>query len=268
MPVAEEVAEVAVEEVASNLEEAARAVRTLNPKTLTFLVAGIIIGGSLGLFIGRRWGKESAKEEAFNRSEEEIAKVREYYTRQEKPSLEEVIVEKGYEGESQTSAERPLPPPVPIIPEASDLRKVRPEKVIGKITYRTEEAEKDKHDGWSYPYELSQRDFSKPHIIHQDEFTTNETEYSQTTFMYYAGDDVLVDTDETVIHNRENLIGHRALEKFGHGTDDRNYVFVRNPEIELEIEIIRVPGRYEVEVQGLDDHEDDNGSDAETTEES
>jgi hypothetical protein len=78
----------------------------------------------------------------------------------------------------------------------------------------------------------------------------------QTSYLYYAGDDVLVDTDNTVLHNRENLIGTRALNKFGHGSDDRNYVFVRNPEIELEIEIIRLPGRYDVEVQGLDDSDE------------
>jgi hypothetical protein len=83
--------------------------------------------------------------------------------------------------------------------------------------------------------------------------------------MYYAGDDILADTDGMVLQNRENLIGQRALEKFGHGADDRNFVFVRNPELELEMEIIRVPGRYEVEVQGLDDNDDD-GSDTETTE--
>ena len=270
MATAEKATEVVIEEVASNLEEASQAVRMLNPKALTFLAAGIIMGGSIGLMIGRRWGRESIKAEAFKQSEEEITKIREYYARQEKPPLEEVIIEKGYEGEIQTSPpERPLPPPVPNVSEAkSELQKVDPQTVVEKITkvYRTEEAQKDKHDGWSYPYELSQRDFGAPHIIHQDEYTTNETGYNQTTYMYYEGDDVLADSDDTVLFNRENLIGQRALEKFGHGSDDRNYVFVRNPELELEMEIIRVPGRYEVEVQGLDDHEDEDGTDTQTEE--
>jgi hypothetical protein len=43
-------------------------------------------------------------------------------------------------------------------------------------------------------------------------------------------------------------------------------VFVRNPELELEMEIIRVPGKYEVEVQGLDDNENDDGTDTQTEE--
>lgn len=272
MPVAEEAAEIAVTEVANNLEEAARAVRRFDPKMLPVLAGGILIGIGIGYMIGKRRGREAAWYEASEKAENDVDRIRKYYTerQREKPPLEEVIVEKGYEGETQASApsERPLPPPVPIIPEAEDLQKIDPQAVMRKITrtYRTEEAEKDKHDGWSYPYELSQRDFSKPHVLHQDEFTTNETGYTQTTYMYYAGDDVLADTDGMVLNNRVNLIGQRALEKFGHGADDRNYVFVRNPELELEIEIIRVPGRYEVEVQGLDDSEDVDGTDAETEE--
>jgi hypothetical protein len=258
MATAEQAAEVVVEEVANNLEEAATVVRTLNPKSIAFLAGGLVIGAGIGFVIGRHWRKEKAIQEAYVESEKEVQKIREYYARTEKPSLEDVIEEKGYD-ESQTKAmERPLPPPVPIIPEAEqgELQKVAPDQVIKKLTHRTVEAEKDKHDGWSYPYELSQRNFAEPHIIHQDEFATNETEYMQTSYLYYAGDDVLVDTDNTVLHNRENLIGTRALNKFGHGSDDRNYVFVRNPEIELEIEIIRLPGRYDVEVQGLDDSDE------------
>ena len=270
MPVVEEAAEVAVTEVANNLEEAARAVRRFDPRMIPVLAGGILIGVGIGYYIGKKRGKEAAKFEAFAKAEEDVEKIRHYYANREKPSLDEVIVEKGYEGETQAAVppERPLPPPVPIVPETEpeDLQKIDPQAVMRKITrtYRTEEAEKDKNDGWSYPYELSQRNFSKPHIIHQDEFATNETEYSQTTYMYYAGDDVLADTDGMVLENRENLIGQRALEKFGHGADDRNFVFVRNPELELEMEIIRVPGRYEVEVQGLDDNDDD-GSDTQTT---
>ena len=231
-----------------------------------------MIGFGLGWYIGRKRGKEAIKAEVYAKAEEDVEKIRHYYATREKPPLEEVIVEKGYEGEvtSSPSPERPLPPPVPIVPEAEPegLQKIDPQAVMRKITrtYRTEEAEKDKHDGWSYPYELSQRNFSKPHIIHQDEYTTNETDYTQTTYMYYAGDDVLADTDGMVLENRENLIGNKALEKFGHGADDRNFVFVRNPELELEMEIIRVPGRYEVEVQGLDDNEDDDGTERETEE--
>lgn len=269
MPVVEEAAEVAVNEVANNLEEAAQVVRRFDPKLIPVLAGGILIGIGVGYFIGKKRGKESAKFEAFAKAEEDVEKIRHYYANREKPPLEDVIVEKGYEGETQTSVtpERPLPPPVPVIPK-DEPEKIDPQAVMRKITrtYRTEEAEKDKHDGWSYPYELSQRNFSKPHILHQDEFTTNETGYTQTTYMYYAGDDVLADTDGMVLENRENLIGQKALDRFGHGADDQNFVFVRNPELELEMEIIRVPGRYEVEVQGLDDNENDDGTDSETSE--
>jgi hypothetical protein len=250
--------EVVVEEVAENLEEAARAVRRLNPTSLGFLFGGVCIGIGVGFVLGQRWRKEKIRAEAFQESEEQIEAIREYFSsgRQEKSDLDKIVAEKGYvpAGEERStmfptpSENRPLRPPVPII------NATRPE-----TTHRTEEAEKDKYDGWNYPYELSQRNWRAAHIIHQDEFFSNEEDaFQQTSYMYYVGDDKLVDTDETVLNNRVNLVGKDALEKFGHGTDDSNIVYVRNPQLELDIEIIRHSGKYAVEVLGLEEEEDDD----------
>src|SRR3954447_16856948 len=126
MAVAEEAAEIAVNEVANNLEEAARVVRRFDPKLIPVLAGGILSGVGVGYFIGKRRGKEAMRFEAFAKAEEDVEKIRHYYATREKPPLGEVIVEKGYEGEKRTSVtpERPLPPPVPIIPEAEeDLQK-------------------------------------------------------------------------------------------------------------------------------------------------
>jgi hypothetical protein len=101
-----------------------------------------------------------------------------------------------------------------------------------------------------------------PHIIHQDEFFSNEeTPFQQTTYVYYAGDDKLTDTDNTVLNNRESFVGPDALINFGHGTDDANIVYVRNPGLELEIEVVRHNGTYEEEVLGLEREEDEEDAD-------
>jgi len=151
--------------------------------------------------------------------------------------------------------ERPLPPPVPVSPARET-----------DFIHRTEVAEKDKYDGWNYPYELSQRNWKAPHIIHQDEFFSNEeTPFGQTTYVYYAGDDKLTDTDNTVLNNRESFVGPDALINFGHGTDDANIVYVRNPALELEIEIVRHNGTYEEEVLGLEREEDEEDEDGTET---
>jgi hypothetical protein len=241
---AEAVVEEVVEEVATNLEETARAVRLLNAKSLIFLGAGLLIGGGTMYLVGRRRGKKAAEVEAMLQAEVEIASIREYYHRQQKPGLDEIIEKKGYSSETvpPPSPERPLSPPVPV------------QEPTRKKVARTEAAEKDKNEAWSYPYELSQRDSHTPYIIHQDEFHSNENEHHQTSYIYYEGDDTLVDAeDNTILNNRENLIGTRALNKFGHGSDDKNIVYVRNPELDLEVEIIRESGKYETAVLGLDD---------------
>lgn len=239
-----------IEEVADNLEEAAVAVRKIDAKAVGFLLIGVGVGIGVGFFIGYRYNREKLRAEAFRQSEEEVEKIRELYREArvievKKPSAEKIVEERGYSTEEVE--ERPLPAPVPIHEPMDDLIR----RNVG--TARTEEAEKDKHDGWSYPYELSQRSPNEPYIIHQDEFATNETEYAQVTYTYYAGDDVLTDEDDTVINNRATLIGRDVLLRFGHGTDDFNILYVRNSHLELEFEICRVPKSYEQEVQGLED---------------
>jgi hypothetical protein len=251
--------EVVVEEVAENLEEAAEAVRRLDTKAIGFLLGGICIGVGVGFFFGYRWNKEKLRAEAFATSEAELEEIRQYYARNvDKPELEEIVKDRGYvstpgPNEPPLIPERPLPPPVPVhepSPTQSEEEEIEKPNLR---TVRTPETEKDKDKDWSYPFELSQRSPNRPYILHQDEFFLNESGFQQTAYTYYAGDDFLIDEDETVIHNRENLIGAKTLERFGHGADDYNVLFVRNPHLELEFEICRLPGSYEIEVQGLED---------------
>lgn len=254
-------AEVVVEEVAGNLEEAAVAVRKLDAKSLGFGFGGLCVGIGIGILIGYRISKEKLRAEIYAQAEEEVDQIRQMYQEsvrivpEPKPKPEKIVEQQGYSELNVTpeKLERPLPPPVPAYepPPAPSIIEHTPEPPNFR-TVRTEEAEKDKNEGWSYPYELSTRRANVPFIIHQDEYFGNETEYGQTTYTYYAGDDILTDTDETVLHNRENLIGPDALRRFGHGSDDYNVVYVRNPHLELEIEICRLPGSYEVDVQGLE----------------
>lgn len=253
--------EVIVEEVADNLEEASRLVRHLNPKALGYVAGGICIGVGIGFLLGQRWRKEQSRKEAFQESEKEIEEIREHFLAQRagkveptiKPDLDEVVQQRGYSTMETESEERPLFPPVPVYP---------PSTTPG--VPRTEGASKDKYDGWNYPFELSQRNWKAPHIIHQDEFASNENDNPQTTYTYYEGDNILTDTDESILENPENHVGSKALHNFGHGTDDFNIVYVRNPQLELDIEVIRHSGTYAEEVQGLErEHESES---EETTE--
>ena len=243
------------EEVAANLEEAAEVTRQLDTRSVGFFLGGVCVGVAVGFYFGYRFNKEKLRAEAFAQSEKEVEQIREVYQQktiaaEPKPSVEDVIEERGYvsaedEAKLDEVQERPLPAPVPV-----DEPRPVPRVV------RTEDGEKDKHDGWSYPAEMQRRTSTRPYIIHQDEFATNETEYSQSSLTYYEGDNILADEDDTVVNNLDDLIGEDNLKRFGHGTDDLNLLYVRNPVIEAEYEIARNPGSYEQEVMGLE-HSDD-----------
>jgi len=240
--------ELVVEEVAENLEEAAAAVRMLDTKALGFLVGGLAVGVGVGFYFGYRYNREKIRAEAFRDSEDEVQRIREYYERTQKPELDAIIEEKGYD--TPEPVQRPLPAPVPVI---EPVARQMPIEEVEVQRVEQEKAEKDKDVGWSYPAELARRTPNKPYIIHQDEFFENETEFSQVTLTYYEGDGVLADTDDSVLHNQISLIGDGTLSRFGHGADDYNVLYVRNPHLEMEYEICRVQKSFEVEVEGLDD---------------
>lgn len=106
------------------------------------------------------------------------------------------------------------------------------------------------HDdrGWDYEEELSTRDPMAPYVIHQEEFINDEMGYHQETLSYYAGDDIMADTDDTPIYNYSGLMGEL---KFGHGSRDPNVVYIRNEAIHMEWEVLLNPDAFSEEVLGL-----------------
>jgi hypothetical protein len=269
-----------LEEAARGFEVAARDVRRINVKNISLISGGLAVGVVIGFYFGHRWNKEKIRAEEFRRSEEEIASMRAVYQArearheaarkreeaasspiQDKPAVDELVKEKGYIRYSKSSEgvveERPLPPPVPGVvppPRPGGIPKNQLKVTEERFSKRTEDGEKDKNDGWVYAQELTQRSSNRPYIIHQDEFALNESEYQQVTYTYYAGDDTLTDEDDTVLNNRENLIGVNTL-RWGHGADDINLVHIRNPQLELEFEICRTPRSFEEMVLGLQNEE-------------
>lgn len=239
-----------VEEVADNLEELSQATRRINTRSAGIFIGGCAVGLVVGFYLGHRWNKEKIKAEAFKESEEEVARMREYYQQkvlvaEPKPSVEEVIEEKGYE--------RPLKPPVPGL---VDPTPVTPPPVV------IYEGGKDKAEGWNYEEELDKRINSQtPYIIHQDEFNANETGYDKVTYTYYAGDDVMVDEENGhPLPHGDLVVGVENL-RFGHGTDDIDVVYVRNNDLKLEMEICRSHESYEEKFLGIHREHDDDDDD-------
>lgn len=263
------------EGVASNLESAAVATRTMTSGIVGGFLSGMMFGASMGFYIGRRFGKEKIKAEAFEVSQREVENIREFYRAnkdeakgpvdfhpdeavvvrpsatgvrvQQKPSVEEIVEERGYStrAPSEGEPERPLPPPVPVSPT--------PRRSAGPRSRLTTEPPA-RENQWNYATEAKTRSPDHPYIIHENEFVNSETGYGKVEYTYYEGDNVLVGEDERPLPDVNGTVGLGNL-RFGHGAQDDDVVFVRNDRLNLEMEITRVTGQYEEEVLGLDTHD-------------
>ena len=234
-------AETVVEEVATNLEEVAQATRKINTLAVRYFGVGMGAGFLVGFYWGRKWNREKIQAEVLKEAEEQIDKIREYYqqkvARETKPGLDEIVEERGYatDRSEEPVGTRTLRPPVPIM--TPPMRFTPPAEPVSE------------DPDWIWPQELASRSPEQPYIIHEDEYRTNENNYEQTQYTYWATDDVLTDTDESPVPHPELVVGRENL-RFGHGAGDPNIVFIRNDRLELEIEIARDPRSYEEEKLG------------------
>jgi hypothetical protein len=105
------------------------------------------------------------------------------------------------------------------------------------------------HDEWNYEIEVRNRNPDFPYVIHHDEFFADEMDFTQSTFTYYSGDDIMTDEDESPVYNYKDKTGPLL---FGHGSGDPNVVHVRNEKLKAEYEILFDPGMYSIEVLGLE----------------
>jgi hypothetical protein len=101
---------------------------------------------------------------------------------------------------------------------------------------------------WDYELEEQLRSEEEPYVIHVEEFMENEKHYHQDTLTYYAGDDIMADSDDTPFYEYRTHMGEL---KFGHGSRDKNVVYIRNDRIEMEWEILLHQGKFAEEVLGL-----------------
>lgn len=256
------------EYVADGLEGASKVVRSYGASHLVmFLGIGLVAGATAGFVVGYRWNREKIRAEEFEKSKEEVAAIREAYfggdkdappLATDKPALEDVVEERGY---SVEEPERPTRPPVPVQPP----RDLTPEQKRAVEEVRQGARDLDNALAWDYAKEVAKRSKNHPYVIHQEEYNQNRDEYQQLTWTYYASDNILADEQDEMVTRPELIVGIDSLQKFGHGSDDANVVFVRNEKLEIEFEVCRLFKSYAVEVQGLDEHDETNETQTDET---
>lgn len=230
------------------------------------LVGGFIVGG---------WVAMRRLETKYSQlAESEIDEMREHFrkrliAKEEKPDLaakaSEISEREGYSGpatpklkEDKDAVEAEEEGSVLTDSDRADAQEDQAredEASSTEVTNLFEETKKEADEDWDYEEEVRLRRPERPYIIHVDE--QHEREYTESTLTYYAADDVLCDERDTPIEDKEKVVGEGNLEKFGHGSHDKNVVYIRNDVLGIEVEIIKNDGSYAEVVHGFVQHSDE-----------
>jgi hypothetical protein len=168
--------------------------------------------------------------EHYREAEMNLIEFQEKIAKRPKPDLDKVVEELGYKQESQ-----------PVLDEV--IEEAEEENVFDAPPVPP----------WNQDHEMAERNGVDPYVIHLEEFREDDAFDHQATFTYFEGDDVLIDDHDEVVMKRENIIGEGCLSRFGHGSGDPNVVYVRNPRLQHDYEILRHKGHYAKEILGLEE---------------
>lgn len=254
------VADVA-EEVAEGAEYVAEVSRALDTR---LVVAGVISGFVTGFVAGGWYINHRLRAQYQQIAEEEIDEMREHFRRrlvakEVKPDLgkeaAKIVEREGYDGPAhpvlQEDEDGAVPPEEEEIYEDPVLaEEAEAEEEVTETVENVFDKDEPQAGGWDYEAEVARRRPEFPYVIHEDERHEKEG-YTHTELTYYAGDDVLTDTDERPVEDVDKVVGTANLEKFGHGSGDKDVVFIRNDALELEVEVTRDEGNYSEVVHGI-----------------
>lgn len=258
----EQVSEAATEAAVEAVPEIIETVEVVrnNP----YILAGVaLVAASTGALVGYKVAEKRLQTKFDNLMDEEIAKTKEHYARMNKvedyetpESTVEKLVDdeqlerltKVYSGETEEGE-------LEVTTVEAEVNDDEDSVEVVKTTRRNIFVNGKDIEEYDLEAELEKRTDDKPYIITKEEFFENEDELPQINLTYYRGDDVLTDEEDRTIDNADGLIGNENLQKFGYGSKDRNVLYVRNPKIGSEYEIVHSHGKYSVEVLGFSEYE-------------
>lgn len=248
-------------------EEFVKVMRTVSVGTAGFAAT---LAGLTGALVGFETARRRLEKKYAERAEQEIDEMRDHFrnqmiAREVKPDLDELgkkVTDLGYGSEAERDhienagerkdqaharavVEGPGEPNTPDVPPA--IRNI----------FETQEAERAETQqdpdpvAWNYEAEKASREGKHAYVIHADEVGDAEFSFDEITLTYYQGDDVLCDSEDKVVDDQERVVGIDNLDRFGHGSNDPNIVFVRNEAMQLDIEIVRSEKTFAEEVHGL-----------------
>jgi hypothetical protein len=260
------------------VEEAHTAVGFVrNPKTAAIILLVVNVAGAG--FVGWKLAKRHYTKKFDAELAEQVEEARRYYTRLHKDSDEltpEALAEK-YKDDEADAAEaaadalseyQGAPAAGPIVrPDRTSPRKAynKPVEVAAEAAVEPEVPIEQNvfvngsplnTSDFDLEEELRKRDPEVPYVVTQAEYLEEDSGLPQTTLTYYAGDDILTDDRDNPIDNVEDIVGQDNLARFGHGSGDKNIVYIRNERVGAEYEIAYSAGKFSEEVHGFIEHSD------------
>lgn len=216
-------------------------------KVFSIGVGGLLVGVAAGYFIA----EQRLRKEYADIADAEIDSIREHYGKQRETD------ESFNHPEEDIHEARRREGSVVTVEKASDLvDKDDYETIVYNEYFPEEERGKDevkeevkKASAKPNPkimlddFELSDYDkrakaAKQPYVIHVEEFAAEEAGYSQSTVTYFPDDDILLDENDDILQEIEMYVGYHNVERFGERSGDENIVYIRNPRIEHEYEML------------------------------
>lgn len=103
--------------------------------------------------------------------------------------------------------------------------------------------------------EKAKRTNDAPYILEHDEFYESDLDF--TTLTWFEGDEVLADERDEHIPDIEMVVGEANLLRFGAGSRDPNVLYVHNPKLDRNFEILKNEGKYTEQILGFVEHSDE-----------
>ena len=263
----EDVAETVVPEVIETIEK----FRTNPVLVATVAVVSLAAGAAAGYFVAKK--RVGAQFDAM--LDHEIAKTKEFYETQQRlnkegefetvekaalrlvPQEEREAVEafKSYQGKGVDVVETEEELEVTVTEVEQDGEDVVETQVVTRNIFVN--GSPIDEDAWDQDVEESMRTPKYPYIITVEEFNENEPDHEQLQVTFYEKDGVLCDDSDGVINNIDGNVGEGNMLRFGHGSKDRNIVYIRNERRQVDYEVARDERSYTAHVLGMDDEEDE-----------
>lgn len=263
------------EEVVEQITEAApEFIEAVDGIRTSFVILGVVLAAASGAAAGYFIADRRAKLKYQQIADEEIAEMREHYyekglaleAEKGKGDLAQIVKDKGYVSTDDSRPPMAVQPPKSVVESEDDRAGEAPDdSAMSEDDVEGPNGVKVRHHNvfndrevvvpyeWDLNTELKRRTPDTPYVIHYDERDDMDG-YSQVSYTYYAADDVLCNENDEVVdpnYERDNLVGEANLERFGHGSNSPEIVFIRNDNLEMVMEIVKSPNSFATEVHGF-----------------